>query len=86
MKKVLSIILLCFSFSICAEGLEEKLTVSSLALSKDNKDYRVTFIEKAAFYRAEKKLLKCLESSLKERKAYPMSYHPRTMRVLTCKK
>ncbi len=85
MKKITAIILLFFSFTLLAQGLEEKLTVSSLALSKDNKEYRVTFIEKAAFYKADMKLIKCLEESLKEKKAYSMGYDPRSLKVLTCK-
>jgi len=85
MKYLLTIIFIFLSFTIMAKNLEGKLTVSTLTFDKVKDNYRVSFIEKAAFYRADKKIFPCLEISLKERKAILISYDPRKMTIESCK-
>ncbi len=70
---------------INAQNLKEKLIVSSMSYSTKRKLYRITFLEKAAFYNAPEKWEKCLYSSIKKQKKVEVSYHPLKMLIINCK-
>jgi hypothetical protein len=57
--------------------------ISKLTLKQDKKTYEVVILNKAAFYNAEEKLLKCLQKGLKEK--VDLEIDPMKLKIISCK-
>lgn len=64
--------------------IDEKVSVRALSFDPNGKDYVVIFFEKAAYYRADQKFFKCLNTSIKQKKQITISYDPIKLVLSNC--
>lgn len=80
---IISIVLISI-LNLFAGEIEEKLTVTSIGLNNQKNMYRITFREKAAFYKSEIRWFKCLQYSARTNLKINVFYDPISMRIKNC--
>ena len=84
MKIIIILILSIFATIGSAKTIEEKLTVNLLKLNTDKGLYEVSFNEMAAIYKADKKILQCLQKSLEKKEKAKINFEPRGLKITSC--
>ncbi len=86
MVKLALLVFLCLPYSLQAKTITKKLHVSSVKKNSDNKNYSVLFKEMAAYYSAEKTIVKCLSHSIKHNVPILIMWDSKNLKILKCKK
>ena len=78
---ILSIFYSNFAFS---KPITMDFTVTKITYNEERKYYETKFIMMAGIYKAEEKYLKCLQSSLRNKKEVEVSYEPMGLIISDC--
>ena len=86
MKRIIIFIFMIFSFNASAKNpvLKEELVVTKIKHNDEKKYYEISLTLMAGVYKADEKLVGCLQKSLEKRMPAKISYEAMGLKILSC--